>query len=286
MIPGPLSLRALILTPNGRDSAIASKILTEAGMPAVVCETLQGFIDELEAGAGLGLIAEEALRHCDLDRLGRWARDQPTWSDFPFIVLTFRTLSGDSPITAELTELLGNVSFVERPFHPTSLLSLARSAVRGRRRQYEARARIEALRQGQEQLRFAQEAGRIGTFELFPATGLLAVSSTFCRLWGLPETAEVPLSTLIDLLEPEDRGRIGFFPVVSETADRVVLGFDDWHLDFRVVVDVSALGADRQQVTTTTLVRTHNWIGRVYLALILPFHRVIVRTMLAQAGRP
>ena len=123
-------------------------------------------------------------------------------------MLTFRTLSGDSPITVELTELLGNVSFVERPFHPTSLLSLARSAVRGRRRQYEARARIEALRQGQEQLRFAQEAGRIGTFELFPATGMLAVSSTFCRLWGLPETAEVPLSTLIDLLEPEDRGRI------------------------------------------------------------------------------
>ena len=208
MIPGPFSLRALILTPSGRDSAIAAQILKAAGVAAFVCDDLEGLMTQIEAGAGLGLIAEEALRHGDLERLSRWAQAQPTWSDFPFIVLTFRTLSGDSPITAELTERLGNVSFVERPFHPTSLVSLARSAVRGRRRQYEARARIEALRQGQEQLRFAQEAGRIGTFELFPATGMLAVSGTFCRLWGLPETDQVPLSRLIDLVQPEDRGRI------------------------------------------------------------------------------
>ena len=81
-------------------------------------------------------------------------------------------------------------------------------------------------------------------------------------------------------------GRIGFFPIVSQTADRVVMGFDDWHLDFRVVVDVLALGGDRRQVTATTLVRTHNWVGRAYLAFIMPFHRMIVRTMLAQAARP
>ena len=80
--------------------------------------------------------------------------------------------------------------------------------------------------------------------------------------------------------------RIGFFPIVSQTADRIVMGFDDWHLDFRVVVDVLALGGDRRQVTATTLVRTHNWVGRAYLALIMPFHRIIVRTMLAQAAQP
>jgi hypothetical protein len=80
--------------------------------------------------------------------------------------------------------------------------------------------------------------------------------------------------------------RIGFFPIVSQTADRIVMGFDDWHLDFRVVVDVLALGGDSRRVTATTLVRTHNWVGRAYLALIVPFHRVIVRTMLAQVARP
>ncbi len=78
-------------------------------------------------------------------------------------------------------------------------------------------------------------------------------------------------------------GAIGIFPVLSETPDRLVAGFDDHHLDFRVVVDVAASGQG-QQVTATTLVRTHNLFGRAYLAVILPFHRLIVRTMLRQVA--
>jgi hypothetical protein len=111
---------------------------------------------------------------------------------------------------------------------------------------------------------------------------LLALRNRLGAVIGLKGTDE----TLSDGGAPsEKRRRIGFFPVVSETPGRVVMGFDDWHLDFRVVVDVLSLGADRQQVTTTTLVRTHNWTGRAYLAFITPFHRVIVRTMLAQAAK-
>jgi hypothetical protein len=74
---------------------------------------------------------------------------------------------------------------------------------------------------------------------------------------------------------------IGIFPVVSETPDRLVAGFNDRHLDFRVVVD--SVGADGcRDVTATTLVLTHNLLGRVYLAIILPFHRLIVPAMLRQ----
>ena len=43
--------------------------------------------------------------------------------------------------------MLGNVTFLERPFHPTTFVSLAQSALRGRRRQYDARARLEELDQ-------------------------------------------------------------------------------------------------------------------------------------------
>jgi hypothetical protein len=76
---------------------------------------------------------------------------------------------------------------------------------------------------------------------------------------------------------------IGIFPIVSETPDRLVAGFNDSHLDFRVVIDVTGLGLGRR-VTATTVVLTHNLLGRVYLATILPFHRMIVRTMLRQVG--
>jgi uncharacterized protein DUF2867 len=76
-------------------------------------------------------------------------------------------------------------------------------------------------------------------------------------------------------------GMVGMFPVLSETPERLVAGFNDSHLDFRVVVDV-ATRAGGQEVTTTTLVRTHNWLGRTYLAVILPFHRLVVTAMLRQ----
>jgi hypothetical protein len=76
---------------------------------------------------------------------------------------------------------------------------------------------------------------------------------------------------------------IGAFPVVSESPDRVVAGFNDRHLDFRLVVDVVAEAGGRR-VTATTLVLTHNLLGRTYLAIILPFHRLIVPSMLRQVA--
>jgi hypothetical protein len=48
-----------------------------------------------------------------------------------------------------------------------------------------------------------------------------------------------------------------------------------------VVVDV-AICRNGQRVTATTLVLTHNLLGRAYLAIILPFHRLIVRSLLRQ----
>lgn len=79
------------------------------------------------------------------------------------------------------------------------------------------------------------------------------------------------------------RDIIGIFPVVSETPERLVAGFNDKHLDFRVVVDVATTG-QKQSVTATMLVLTHNWLGRTYLRIIMPFHRLVVRAMLRQVA--
>ena len=79
-------------------------------------------------------------------------------------------------------------------------------------------------------------------------------------------------------------GMVGMFPILSETPERLVAGFDDHHLDFRVVVDVAPAGLGRE-VTATTLVLTHNWFGRAYLTAIMPFHRMIAKTLLGQVSR-
>lgn len=75
--------------------------------------------------------------------------------------------------------------------------------------------------------------------------------------------------------------KVGFFPLLSETPERVVAGFNDSHLDFRVVIDIAPAGHG-QCVTATTIVLMHNWIGRTYLSIIKPFHRMVVRSMLKQ----
>jgi hypothetical protein len=74
-------------------------------------------------------------------------------------------------------------------------------------------------------------------------------------------------------------GLIGLFPVVSETPERLVAGFNDYHLDFRIVVDVAGEAALRH-VTVTTLVKTNNLLGRTYLTLITPFHKLVARSIM------
>ncbi len=65
------------------------------------------------------------------------------------------------------------------------------------------------------------------------------------------------------------------FPIIRQSPREVLMGFDDWHLDFRIVVTVDAGVA-----TVTTVVRWHNAWGRRYLALVMPFHRVIAARMI------
>jgi signal transduction histidine kinase/CheY-like chemotaxis protein len=153
-----LSERALILAPIGRDAAVASAMLGEAGISAAVCPELTTLLLELHVGAGFVLVTEEALVRSDLRAVRTWIDAQPEWSDLPFVLLTSRGGGLErNPAAERFLEVLGNVTFLERPFHPTTLVSVARSALRGRRRQYEARARLESLASSQSDLTQANE---------------------------------------------------------------------------------------------------------------------------------
>lgn len=90
-----------------------------------------------------------------------------------------------------------------------------------------------------------------------------------------------PFGLKTETIAKTAQNRVGIFPVISETPQRLVAGLDDSHQDFRVVVDLQTEDA-RRRVTVTTIVKTHNLLGRTYLATIMPFHRVIVRAMLRQ----
>ena len=137
----PLSERALILAPLGRDSQIALMILNEAGFAGLICRHLGHLCEELESGAGLLVISSEALVGPDLETLFQQIEQQPAWSDLPIVLLTHHGGPEQNP-AARIGARLGNVTFLERPFHPVTLISLVTTALRGRRRQYEARDRL------------------------------------------------------------------------------------------------------------------------------------------------
>ena len=147
---GDLSERALILAPAGRDAVVAAQILTEVGTVAQVCDTLDDLLARMIEGAALAVVVEEVLINGDLNALSAWIEGQPSWSDFPFLVLNRRGGSVErNPAARRLSATLGNVSFLERPFHPTTLVSAVDTALRGRRRQYEARERIAEIQRAE-----------------------------------------------------------------------------------------------------------------------------------------
>ncbi|WP_187364284.1 DUF2867 domain-containing protein [Massilia genomosp. 1] len=78
---------------------------------------------------------------------------------------------------------------------------------------------------------------------------------------------------------------IGFLPLLSKSATEVILGADDRHLDFCVTIQFRADAAHGRELLAGTVVHCHNRLGRIYLATIAPFHRVIMRANLERAVR-
>src|SRR5919206_1559925 len=138
----------LILAPAGRDAAVAGAILGEVGLVSTVCPDLDALVSGLDRAGGV-IVTEEALLHSDRRALADWIGQQLPWSDFPFVLLTSRGGHAD----AGLTELLGNVTVLERPFHPSVLVNAVRCATRARQRQREAEAYLLERKRSEEHQR-------------------------------------------------------------------------------------------------------------------------------------
>lgn len=159
---GASSERALIFALIGRDASVAAALLREGGIDSLICHDLPALYAAMAQGAGLVILTEEAVRTADLSKVNQWVSAQPAWSDLPFILLTGRGGMERNPQAGRLSDVLGNVTFLERPFHPTTLVSVVRTALRGRRRQYEARARLIELHAGEQRLLKALSAEKRG----------------------------------------------------------------------------------------------------------------------------
>jgi signal transduction histidine kinase len=116
------------------------RLLGEAGLSAHCCRDLLDLYDRLREGCAALLIAEEALNDNNLGPLVEHLSHQPSWSDIPIIVIT-SSLDAKNYGFQRLARLgvTGNVTLLERPFRPLTLLNAAQVAIRSRKRQYEVR---------------------------------------------------------------------------------------------------------------------------------------------------
>jgi PAS domain S-box-containing protein len=223
-LPSQGGSNALILAPYGRDAAIAQELLRSVGIDSVICSNLPDFEGALDEAACFAVVTEEALMPAELAAVAKRLDAQPSWSDLPFIVLTHHGSERErSPAAARLSSMLGNVTFVERPFHPTTFLSVAQTASKARQRQYEARARIDELHEGEERLRTALLAGHLGEWELDPHERALSASSTFKAIFGCDPASPFFYDDLLDAVHSDDRKRVEETLATNEGPDELAI---------------------------------------------------------------
>ncbi|MFJ4065820.1 response regulator [Pseudomonas sp. NPDC089996] len=134
--------RALIMAPDQLASN-TSKLLAAAGVDCLCAHDIGRLQDCLVEGAGLAIIAEQALTVDAAKLLRGFIDQQPAWSDLPIVLLT------QTPATTVSADnlALGNLTLLAAPFDDDHLLHLTRSALRNRRRQYLSRDHMLDLQQ-------------------------------------------------------------------------------------------------------------------------------------------
>jgi signal transduction histidine kinase len=206
-------LRVLVVTPTGRDGPLICTLLSSKGIVCVNFQTAEAARIDLSAAAGGALIlAEEALGVSDIVRWTEQVADQPSWSDFPIILLTVAgEVDNQSQRNMLVRQPLGNLVLLERPSRPETLVSTIQAALRSRRRQYEIRDYLAQRQLTEEALRRSEKlavAGRLAASiaheinnPLQSATNLLYLIGTSTTLQDSNQHALVAATELARVSE-------------------------------------------------------------------------------------
>jgi signal transduction histidine kinase len=145
--------RTIILAPTGKDGRLVAALLDRLTFPSHVALSLSETCALIRQGAAAAIISEEAFFGDSISELLQVLHEQPSWSDFPLILLTVSgRVTIESERLREMRRPLGNLLLLERPIRPETLLSTLEIALRGRERQYQIRDQIQQYARAQEAL--------------------------------------------------------------------------------------------------------------------------------------
>ena len=132
-------LRILILAPTGRDGETTVGILSRAGFTSESCSSAEELCRGIREGAGVVVVTAEALTPASMRDIAGTLAFQPAWSEIPMLIFVAHP---DMDRAARSFDGLGpraHVTLVDRPIHVKTLVSVTRTAVRSRMRQYDIR---------------------------------------------------------------------------------------------------------------------------------------------------
>lgn len=131
-------MKVLVVTPNEADRVLAGGFLADWGIDTVGCAHAGELASFTLEETGCVVLVEESLAEPGLDDFHGALLAQPAWSDLPVVVV-----AGETSSLAALVERAfpssGNVTLLQRPLHPVSLVSAVTVALRARERQLQVR---------------------------------------------------------------------------------------------------------------------------------------------------
>jgi signal transduction histidine kinase len=149
-----LGRHLLVLAPFGRDAVEIRRVLSTADIDARCCADVDAVCREIDRDAFAVLLAEEALNDRGRARLSTVLDGQPTWSDFPVLMMISRSRNGRNEWHA-LRGIKGTayLTLLERPLQVVTLVSSVRTAMQARERQYQIRDALAARACVEDELR-------------------------------------------------------------------------------------------------------------------------------------
>jgi signal transduction histidine kinase len=233
VIPGEEERRILILAPTGIDAPLTAEFLASAGMLPQICADVPELCREIRRGCGAIVLAEEILCNKSIEALVSLLAEQPSWSDIPLVLVT----SGGDASQMQLRRLSifgpsGNVTLLERPFRPRTLISALEVALRARQRQYEARDFVEELKRARDEAQMASQAKDAFLAALShelrtPLNPALLIASEFACDQQLPEEVRQNFEIILKNIELEARLIDDLLDLTRVTTGKMVLRRED-----------------------------------------------------------
>lgn len=277
-------LLVVVAAPTGRDGELICSLLGEQNIRSALFPTSKKARIGMEAGAGVVILAEEAL---PLEEIEQWAaevRRQPSWSDIFLILLTVPGERSQRRMLAQ--QPFGNVVLLERPVRPETLISTVRAALRSRERQYEMRDHLVEVRLAQDALRKSEKlvvAGRLALSISHEINNPLAAVSNLLYLIGLStsldevkdftDTAALELARVSEIVshtlrfyrDPSKPTLVNISEIVDSALElyKPRLAFADIAVerDFRDCSPILAMAGELRQVTLNLIGNAFDAIG-------------------------